>query len=306
MENHFAKYLAFVRTAERGSFTKAAEDLNYAQSSVSKMIADLEKDWGTVLLRRGHNGVCLTPQGERILPLVRAVLNDNRELEEHICRMHGLQTGIVRIGTFASVAIHRLPAIMESLQKDCPGIECEMLLGDYGEVERWIDEGRVDCGFLRLPADPSLDTVLLERDEYKVVLPAAHPLAAQDTVDIEQLNGVPFLLLEHGGKTEVTELLEAAGVRPDIRFTTWEDFAILAMAERGLGVGILPSLILHRCAYRVAIRPLTVPYYREIGFAVKSRERLSPATRKFIEYLPFGEDNSAVEKSKSTAWRNKS
>lgn len=62
------------------------------------------------------------------------------------------------------------------LQKDHPGIEYEMLLGDYEEVERWIREGRVDCGFLWLPTVAKFDTVLLKQDEYKVVLPMEHSL----------------------------------------------------------------------------------------------------------------------------------
>ena len=143
-----------------------------------------------------------------------------------------------------------------------------MLLGDYDEVERWIGEGRVDCGFLRLPTLPGFDTMLLKQDEYKVVLPVGHPLAARESVPIEALNGLPFLLLEHGRKTEVSDLLERAHAQPDIRFTTWEDFAIMAMAERGLGVGILPDLILRRIPYRIEIRPLANPYYRPIGLAV--------------------------------------
>ena len=99
----------------------------------------------------------------------------------------------------------------------------------------------------------------------------------------------PFLLLEHGGKTEVSDLLERAHVQPDVRFTTWEDFAIMAMAERGLGVGILPDLILRRIPYRIEIRPLANPYYRPIGLAAKTPSHLTPAVRKFIEYLPFRE-----------------
>lgn len=190
-------------------------------------------------------------------------------------------------GTFSSVAIHRLPNVFSELQRDYPGIEYEMLLGDYSEVEHWIGEGRVDCGFLRLPTSDTFDTIPLERDEYKVVLPVGHPLAQKDTVSVNDLNGQPFLLLEHGGKTEVSDLLSTAHVTPDIRFTTWEDFAIMAMVEKGLGIGILPNLILRRVPYRMEIRPLAEPYYRTIGLAMKNREHLSPAVRKFIEYLPI-------------------
>ena len=126
-------------------------------------------------------------------------------------------------------------------------------------MEQWIDEGRVDCGFLRLPTRPKFDTILLKQDEYKVVLPVGHPLAQQEAVDIRALNALPFLLLEHGGKAEVSDLLEQSQVRPDIRFTTWEDFAITAMVERGLGVSILPCLILQCIPYKIEIRSCSSP-----------------------------------------------
>ena len=289
MENPLLKYLAFVKTVEKGSFTKAAEDLHYAQSSVSKMIADLEAEWGMTLLERSKSGVVLTSAGEQLLPYLRRALGGYDELEGQIMRMKGLETGIVRIGTFSSVAINWLPNIFSRLQRDYPGIEYEMLLGDYDEVERWIDDGRVDCGFLRLPTARGFDTIPLAKDEYKVILPVGHPLAEKEKIAMTDLDGQPFLLLEHGGKTEVSDLLGARHVTPDIRFTTWEDFAIMAMAEKGLGIGILPDLILRRVPYRIEIRPLAEPYYRTVGLAMKNREHLTPAVERFMEYLPFRE-----------------
>lgn len=65
MDNPLFKYLALVKTAEKGSFTRAAQELDYAQSSVSKMVSDLEKEWGMTLLERSRGGVCLTSPGSR-------------------------------------------------------------------------------------------------------------------------------------------------------------------------------------------------------------------------------------------------
>lgn len=287
MENSLLKYLAFVKTIEYGSFTKAAESLNYAQSSVSKMIADLEKEWGMILLERSKGGVCLTASGEQILPFVRRLLHECDNLDGQILRMKGLETGLVRIGTFASVAINILPDIFARLKEDYPGIEYELLLGDYKEIEAWLEEGRVDCGFLPVPiaAAADLESLELIQDEYKLVLPEGHPLSEKKTVKIEELNGIPFLLLEHGGKTEVSDLLERHRVKPDIAFTTWEDFAIMAMVEKGLGVSILPDMILRHIPYRLEIRSLKVPYYRRIGLAFKNENSFTPAVEKFVEYL---------------------
>ena len=287
MDNNLLKYMAFVKTVETGSFTKAAESLHYAQSSVSKMIADLEKEWNLVLLERDRNGVHLTTSGEQVLPFARMLIDDYRRLESRVNEINGIETGMIRIGTFSSVAIHWLPNIFAEFQKDFPGIEYEMLMGDYEEVERWIEEGRVDCGFLRLPTRPAFDTISLKKDEYLVVLPQGHPLCEQEQIDIHQLEDQPFLLLEHGGKTEVSDLLEKSQVHPQIRFTTWEDYAIMAMVEKGLGIGILPELILKKIPYEIKVRRLMEPYYREIGIAVKDRTRMSPATEKFMEYLVY-------------------
>ena len=289
MDNNLLKYLAFVKTVEQGSFTKAAEELNYAQSSISKMVADLEKEWGIVLLKRSKSGICLTATGEQILPRIRTILNDFQDLEGYVDQLNGVQSGIVRIGTFSSVAINWLPNIFARFQKDYPGIEYEMLLGDYDEVEHWIKEGRVDCGFLRKTPDMQLDSISLKKDEYKVVLPVDHPLVVKKKILFSDLEDQPFLLLEHGGKTEVSELLEAHDIHPQIRFTTWEDFAIMSMAEKGLGIGILPNMILQRIPYDVAVRSLEKPYYREICLAMKDREKMTPAALKFVEYLRYRE-----------------
>ena len=93
MENQLLKYLALVKTVETGSFTRAAQALNYAQSSVSKMVADLKAKWGMTLLERSKRGVCLTSAGEQVLPFLRKVLNDHADLEGQICRINGIETG---------------------------------------------------------------------------------------------------------------------------------------------------------------------------------------------------------------------
>lgn len=99
----------------------------------------------------------------------------------------------------------------------------------------------------------------------------------------------PFLLLEHSGKAEVSDLLERAHVQSDIHFTAWEDFAITAMVERGLGVSILPGLILPAHPVQNRNPLLQQPYYHPIGLAMKKQAHPTPAVQKFIEYLPSQE-----------------
>ena len=286
MDANLLKYLAFVKTVEYGSFTRAAEILHYSQSGISRMIADLEKEWHVSLLERSRAGVQLTSDGTRLLPLARNLCSEYQKLQAQVDELNGLQSGIIRIGTFSSVATHWLPKIIKEFQKTYPNIEYELLLGDYTEIEAWIAEGRVDCGFLRLPTRPEFETIFLEQDKLLAVLPQDHPLTRQEKIPLADLCGEPFLLLEKGGRAQIAELFARAGLTPRVRFTTWDDYAVMSMVESGLGVSILPQLILRRIPYRIAAKELDVPAYRNIGLALRDKKTASVAVKRFLEYLP--------------------
>lgn len=287
MDTNIQKYMAFIKTVEYGSFTEAAGALHYSQSGISRMIRDLEQEWSVSLLERGRSGVRLTSDGLRLLPYAQHVCAAYQNLQMQVDELNGLQTGLIRIGTFSSVATHWLPKIIREFQRDYPHIDYELLLGDYMEIEKWILEGRVDCGFLRLPVRPDLETVFLEKDELLAVLPENHPLAGCSRFPVEALCEEPFMLLEKGGKSEVSELFEAHGLSPRVHFTTWDDYTVMSMVESGLGISVLPALILRRTPYRIVARQLSQPAYREIGLALRDRETASLAVRRFLEYLAY-------------------
>lgn len=287
MDANILKYLALVKTVEYGSFTKAAEMLNYSQSGISRMIHDLEQDWGITLLERGRAGVRLTSDGLKIIERVKSVCDDFNLLQMQIDEINGLKSGIIRIGTFSSVATHWLPNIIREFQKDYPAIDYEILLGDYTEIETWIREGRVDLGFLRLPTQPDFETIELHKDKLMVVLPENHPLADCDRLPVDALCNDPFMLLEKGAKAEIAAIFEQNHITPDVRFTTWDDYAIMSMVESGLGISILPELILKRISYQIVIKELSVPAFRTIGIAFREKRAASLAVRRFLEYLQY-------------------
>lgn len=287
MDMNIQKYMAFVKTVEYGSFTRAAEMLNYSQSGISRMIHDLEKEWKVILLERGKSGVRLTSDGMKLLPHAKSVCMEYEKLQMEVDELNGLQSGLIRIGTFSSVATHWLPNIIKEFQKAYPNIDYELLLGDYTEIEEWILEGRVDCGFLRLPAHPELETVFLEQDRLLAILPENHPLASVDKIPVAALCDEPFMLLEKGAKAEVSEIFERCNLTPEVHFTTWDDYAIMSMVESGLGISILPELILKRVPYRIAVKELDVPAYRNIGIALRNRKTASLAVKRFLDYLQY-------------------
>ncbi len=290
MDMNIQKYMSFVWTVEYGSFTKAAEKLHYSQSGISRMIADLEKEWNVILLERIKGGVKLTSDGLKLLPYAKRLVVEYNRLQMQVDELNGLKSGLIRIGTFSSVATHWLPNIIKEFQKDYPHIDYELLLGDYDEIEEWILEGRVDCGFLRLPTHSEFETIFLEQDKLMAIIPENHPLANCEKFPIGALCDEPFMLLEKGAKAEISEIFEKYNLTPKVHFTTWDDYAIMSMVESGLGISILPQLILKRIPYKIVVKELEVPAYRNIGLALRSKKLASLAVKRFIDYLQFRSD----------------
>lgn len=281
------KYLVFITTVELGSFTMTAEALGYSQSGISRMINDLEQEWQVPLLERGRSGVSLTSDGLKLFPYAKNICSEYEKMQMQISELHGLQSGLIRIGAFASLAANWLPEMIKRFKKDYPQIDYELLISDYSEIENWIMEGRVDCGFIRLPARPELETIFLENDRLLVIMPEGHPMAACESFPCEALCDEPFMLPQKTLEPEIEEIIGRYRIKPKVQFVTCSDHAVMSMVECGLGISILPELVLHRTPYRIAARELDVPVCRKICLAMKKRKNLSLAAKRFLDYLQY-------------------
>ena len=187
----------------------------------------------------------------------------------------------------SSVATHWIPNIIKNFQKDYPKIDYEILLGDYTEIADWIKTGRIDCGFTNQFYAKDFDTEILEKDELRVILPENHSLCKYDKIPVKELEIYPFLLLKKNGISECGEIFEKCKAKMQIHYTTWDDYSIMAMVEKGLGISILPDLILQRVPYHIKIRSLNVPAYRNICIAMRDKSMLSRAAKTFLPYLKY-------------------
>ena len=278
------KYQILLKTVELGSITRAAEALGYTQSAVSRVIADLEREWDMELLTRSRTGVVLSSSGAALLPYVQAVCNAGRELEEQVAELHGLTRGTLRVATFASVSIHWLPAIMKEFLGRYPGIQFDLVSNwEFAEVEDLLRQGQADCGFLGLPAGPGLETYPLFRDELMAVLPLDHPLAKAPYYPMERFREDPYINTPEERDLEIGLIFQEEGFRPNLRYTVNDDFAALAMVEQGLGVSIRPELVLRASSYAFAAIPLERRHYRRIALAIRRGRSPSPLTARFLE-----------------------
>ncbi len=276
------KMEALVRSVDLGSLTRAAGALGYTQSGISHLIGALEKELGTTLLIRNRGGLALTEAGERLLPYMRRITEANAAMRQEAEGLRASPAGKIRLGAFTSVAVHWLPGILKAFELTCPQVDFQLYNGDYHDMEQWIAAGQIDLGFVTLPAPPDCDAVVLAEDRLVAILPQGHPLARLSAVPVEEIAQEPFITLLQNSNQDIRRALDAAGIRPNVRFTTKDDYAIIAMVGQGLGISVVPELLLGGQQEGVAVRPLVPPAKRTIALARPHSQPASAAVDRFI------------------------
>lgn len=280
------RYIALCKVIEVGSFSKAASLLNYSQSGISQMIQSIEEELSLKILFRSRTGVRLTPEGEELLPLIQTAVNSYRALIEKSNEIKGLQSGIIRIGTFTSISSNWLPKMIKEFQKIYPNVQFILHQGDYSLIPEWVRMGEIDFGFVNPKAVKDLKTISLKKGNMLAVIPKNNPLSKNEYVTLKELSTEPFLLLEEGSLSEPLEAFHAQNLEPNIKLCIHDDYSILSMVEADLGVSILAELLLQRAdSYNVSIKNIVPPVEREIGIVFKDLKTMPIASKYFIDYM---------------------
>lgn len=274
----------FSLVAELQGFTAAANRLSISQSAVSHALKSLELELGVELLRRHQSRVELSDIGQQLLLRARAMLGLANTLRQEAADARGMKRGTLRIGSFGPTSsIKLLPLILRQYHAAHPGIEVHIDEGPDRQVLQWLEERRIDIGFVVLPEE-RFDTVALIEDQMVALLPADHPLAVHDSLSLKDLCDFPFVLTEAGSSELVSRLFTAARLTPNIRYRCSQLMSTLDVVARGDGVtvvaeGSLPNQIDGRCVKK----PLSPAVLRQVGLAVLDRRQASPATLAFIK-----------------------
>ena len=279
------KYEAFVRAVELGSLSKASEELGYTQSGISHMMQSLEDEVGFSLMVRTSAGILPNTEGELLLPIIRQLLNINECLEQNIAKIKGADTGRVRLASFSSVATYWLPAILSSFEKDYPNVEVQIVEGGADRIEQMMENHEADLCLYTGGESKDFEWIPLCTDQLLALLPPDHPLAEKDAVPIDDIMNEQFIMPMAGYDYEVHHILDQMEHYPHIRFSSCSDYAIISMVTRGLGVSILPELLLRNYRNDAVAVPLDPPQFRVIGMGVPQVKTASPVTRNFMRYV---------------------
>ena len=270
---------------ETGSLTRAAQAMGCTQSAVSHSIDSLEQELGFALLKRSRAGVHLTGEGERMIAAVRNLLNSAEQLNQTAASIRGLDSGTVRIGSFTSVAVHWLPPVLKEFQQDFPRVDIKLLNGDYHDVEQWLLEGSIDIGFVNVPCAVDCQCIPLMDDRLLAILPRHSRFDSYPKFPLVECETEPFISLLESSDHDARRALEAAGVKPNVRFYTKDDYAIIAMVECGFGIAILPELTTKHVTRNAAVYPLVPVEYRTICLVSLAPKSEAPAVKQMRKHI---------------------
>ena len=258
-------YEIFDAVARQGSFNKAAQQLHLTPSAISHAIAVMEEELGFALFNRGKNGVSMTSYGASLYPSIRDVLNSDEALKQSIARLNGLEKGKVKLGVFNSVCASLLPGLLKSFAAHYPQIEIEVYQGTYDDVKEWLRTGQVDIAFLSSTCREEFNLTELFREPLLCIVPQDWPEPQDGVMTPALMNGQSFVVQCDATDAEMRQFLKKYKIGTERRCHVIDDQSNIAMVEAGLGISIMPQMLLRDCKAAVKVYPIEPEEYRVVG-----------------------------------------
>lgn len=278
------KLIALMCIVECGSLSKAAEKLGYTQSGLTSLIRSLEKECGVSLLIRNWAGATLSPEGEALKPDIQALLDAQARFRRHLEAISSSQEYQISIATYTSMSVQWFSRVINIFRQRYPDTEIKLYTGTEEEIQAWLQSNKVDILVANRFSIPGTKWIPLYNDPMLVILPKTHPAAAKDVFYPDSAKDLAFLQ-PCGSMTGGYDMQKVFSRKSNVYLNTEDDAIIMAMVEQGVGFSVLSELSLRGRTDRVAVLPLAVPIYRELGILRKDNHIMSPALRYLISLL---------------------
>ncbi len=257
----------FVAVAETRHFTHAADNVGITQPSLSKQIHVLETDLGAPLFERIRGNIGLTAAGEALLPLAKRILADVETARHEVQELVGIRRGRVRLGATPSLCSSLAPEVLRQFRDAHPGVDLRVEESGSQDLVRDLLRGELDLALIILPGhgpDPALhaEPILTEN----LVVASIDPLPATTpagTLRLTDLRTHPMVMFRVGYdlRDATLQACREAGFEPTFAVDGGEMDAVLSFVEAGLGVALVPGMVVSRRP-RLRATPLAPPGVR--------------------------------------------
>ncbi|GEB32515.1 MULTISPECIES: LysR family transcriptional regulator [Brevibacillus] len=237
----------FREVARWGSFTRAAEELGYAQPTVTAQMQKLEQSYGVPLFERYGRRLRMTQAGEALLPYAREMIRLYGESKDIVNRQ---ASGPLAIGTIDTLAAFFLPPYLQSFREQYPAVDLVLRTASEEVILQQLRDGYLDIGIIfdRRCTDKELVAEVVRQEELVIVMPPEHRLASLPVLTARDLASESLILTEEGCtyRGMLTEVLGEQGITPRIACQFSNPEAIKQCVRCGLGVALLPSMAVKR------------------------------------------------------------
>ena len=284
----------FIKAAEFNHFSKAADSLFVSQSTLSKAIANLEKEMGVPLFEREGKGVTLTPYGQTFYAFAQRAMHELQTGQEAVQSMYQLNGGLLRVGALHIMCTAFLPELLWSFQDENPELSLSVQYSLSSEIIRDLRNRRIHLGICgEFSADDpeyaELSRMLLRRDELVLIVSPRHRLAQRSSVSVEELRDEEFIAFNWnnlGIDYTLDQACRAAGFTPRIKANAFNETNILGKVAAGEGVAVASShahvIPTHIRQLRFSGKPLTQNIYL---VWVEKDLAGAPAAQAFLRFM---------------------
>ncbi|WP_438445091.1 LysR family transcriptional regulator [Gorillibacterium sp. sgz5001074] len=228
-----------------GSFIRAAQEMNYAQSTVTMQMQKLESELGVQLLERGRE-ISLTEAGRLFYEQSLQIVRNMEHLQSSLTDLKSGETGHVRIGATEPTASYRLPGILSTFMSAYPNIRISVEISNTPALSERILKGDIDFS---LTTAPNMGTGLyfepLYQEEFVALMPENHPLARKDVIEPDDLRGSRLLITSSTCpyRRKLEMVMQEKG---NVSLDTMEIGSMTALkfyVEKGIGIALVPQIM---------------------------------------------------------------
>lgn len=282
----------FVILSKNKNYTKTADELGYAQSSISAQIQQLELELNTKLFDRMGKKIFLTASGEMLLPYALEMLALVSNIKDQIDSSSSEQGQII-IGASESLCVFLLPAIIKSFKKSHPNIDLQLKLMENEQAVQYLTDNTIDLALTigNSIEYPSITSLLKKREEILVLSSPAHPLASRDLLEIKDFANQSFILTGSGCnyRRSFEYDLKSHGIPYQIVLEAGSVQVIKEMAASGLGLCVLPALAVRKelSSHMLNVLPYKNDYEIYAQLFCHASKWISPQLIDFIELVKW-------------------
>lgn len=274
----FRQLNTFITIAKLSSFTKAAQSLDYSQSSITAQIQQLENELDVKLFERLGHRISLTPQGRKLLPYAEQIIRLSDEARQSIAPSE-VARGALSIGAAESLCVTRLPKLIKAYRERFPEVELTIRFGSTADFLVMLKNNSLDIALVLEPEEIQGEYTCADKitEPMAILSPPNHPLARKDGITPEDLGHETLILTEKscGYRKLLDRMLSQANIQPVSLIETGNVQAIKHLVMCGLGIAFLPrSAIAEECAqHQLSALPWKGPDFRMLTQVVYHKDK---------------------------------